>query len=138
MKDTIYFLGLIFAIVISVVALNSVQPDNFGAISATEYYFNATNSSSSVVSAIATSTPLISKDANRVNIDICNISAYPVFLFPMAEATTTGVEAGKGIYLSPNGLTTSTRVCTTIPGFKGYLMPISQSATATVTWSLHN
>ena len=101
-----------------------------------DFYYDATNSSSSIPTTATTTNPILSLNTQRTNARICNNSEYFVFLHQKETATTTGVTVNEGIPLSPLGLTTSTEnVCQDFLGFKGYLFGISEATSSvTVSW----
>lgn len=131
-KKTKIIIGLLIAII---VMLFIVKDKPLGLSISSDYWTNATNSSSSVATTATTTSPILSLDASRSNAIICNNGVYPVFLHPKGSATTTGVAINTGIRLAPIGLTTSTiDSCISLPNFRGYLIGIADTATwVTVT-----
>lgn len=99
-------------------------------------YFGATSASFTCPSTATTTNPVLVLDNTRTNAIIFNRSGQPMFIHVNAQATTTGVVVNAGIYLSPDGLTTSTKTWTELPGAKGYVYCISPVAASGTVYSV--
>ena|SRR3990167_188292 len=118
--------AIIISLALSALAVFRNNPQNLlGTMVLTSSYYDATNSSSSVPATATTANPILSLDANRTNARVCNNSATStVWLHQKSQSTTTGVVVNEGIPIYPAKLSSSTQVCESFPGFKGYLFGI--------------
>ena len=99
-------------------------------------YFGATSASFTCPSTATTTNPVLTLDSLRTNAIISNRSSQPMFIHVLSQATTTGVVVNAGIYLSPDGLTTSTETRVELPGAKGYVYCISPVAASGTVYSV--
>ena len=106
---------------------NKVQINNLGGTQVIQStYSNATSSSFTCLATPTTSSPVLALDPSRTETRIFNRSGWPMFLYVRsANTTTTGIVVNSGIYLSPDGLTTSTQIWADLSGAKGYIQCIS-------------
>ena len=96
-------------------------------------YYGSTDSTSTITSTATTTGPILSLDGNRTNAKVCYLTGTStVFLHQLAQSTTTGTGLN-GIPLYPT--TTQAQICESFPGFKGYLIGVSNGQPVTVTVS---
>lgn len=123
---------------------NRVEVNNLGAgFSAANYYYYgasssslALNTSSSITSTATTTLPILSRDDLRQNATVCHSAGTStVWLHRMSQATTTGVLLGYGIPINPTSTPSLVKAkypsCVDFPGFRGFLLGISESPAST-------
>ena len=99
-------------------------------------YFGATSASFTCPATATTTNPILSLDNTRTQVLISNRSSQPMFIHVNSQATTTGVVVNSGIYLSPDGLTTSTKTFVELQGAKGYIYCISPAVASGTVMSV--